>query len=154
MPIVLTVVSEANRGRQIHITVPEFKIGRDPDCHLRPASGDISRLHCAIVRKHGRVFLRDYGSSNGTLLNHRLLVHGELQLEDNDLIEVGPLAFRVSLPADARSETSIHEDENFERAVLDDIEPSLDKTVVISRPEIPENAVQSPDDAGLAISLD
>jgi pSer/pThr/pTyr-binding forkhead associated (FHA) protein len=154
MPVFLTVVSEANRGRQISIAIPEFKIGRDPNCHLRPTSGDISRLHCAIVRKHGRVFLRDYGSSNGTLLNHRLLVHGELQLEDGDLIEVGPLAFRISLPADVRSEANIHEDENFERAVLGDIEPSLDKTVVISRPDLPDMAVQGPDDAGLAISLD
>jgi len=154
MPILLTVISEANRGRQIPITVAEFKIGRDPSCHLRPASNDISRVHCAIVHKHDRVFLRDYGSSNGTVLNRRMLVHGELQLEDGDLIEVGPLAFRVSLPADTRSEATIHEDENFERAVLGDVEPSLDKTLVISRPDFPDASVQSPEDAGLAISLD
>lgn len=94
----LTVVGGANHGRVIPIIVTEFRIGREAMCHLRPASTDISRLHCAFVtHPDGRVFLRDYGSSNGTVINHRYLIGGEYQLYDGDLIEVGPLVFRFHL---------------------------------------------------------
>ncbi len=163
MAVVLRVVSEANHGRQITITIPEFKIGRDPTCHLRPASSDISRVHCAIVQRQGRAFLRDYGSSNGTILNRRKLVKGELELEQDDLIQVGPLAFRVRLQKDiATAETKFdlkadsvaEEAENVHKALLGDEEPTQDKTVIISSADFDIPAIQSPGDAGLAISLD
>lgn len=91
----LLCVGGTNHGKVIPIMVQEFRIGRDAMCHLRPASTDISRLHCAIVsHPDGRLFLRDYASSNGTIINHRYLIGGEYELKDGDYLEVGPLAFR------------------------------------------------------------
>ena len=91
----LLVVGGTNHGKVVPIIVQEFRIGRDAMCHLRPASTDISRLHCAIVtHPDGRVFLRDYGSSNGTIINQRYLIGGEYELKDGDSLEVGPLGFR------------------------------------------------------------
>jgi pSer/pThr/pTyr-binding forkhead associated (FHA) protein len=106
MQVILTVVGGIHNGRQIAITVPVFLIGRDPACHLRPASPEVSRQHCAIVLREQRAFLRDYGSRNGTTVNHRVLMHGELQLEDGDLIEVGPLVFKVALSEAATTEVA------------------------------------------------
>src|SRR5262249_3607442 len=98
MQLSLVVVGGVHHGREIPIPVPEFRIGRDAKCHLRPASDDVSRMHCALIQHpDGRVFLRDYCSSNGTILNRRMLVHGEMQLEDGDTIEVGPLMFRLRI---------------------------------------------------------
>lgn len=98
MQMSLVVVGGTNHGKIVPIIVQEFRIGRDAMCHLRPASTDISRLHCALVtHSDGRVFLRDYASSNGTIINHRFLIGGEFELKDGDLFEVGPLAFRVQL---------------------------------------------------------
>ncbi|HQR42412.1 MAG TPA: FHA domain-containing protein [Gemmatales bacterium] len=94
----LVAIGGTNHGRVVPVIVAEFRIGRDAMCHLRPASTDISRLHCAIVtHPDGRVFLRDYGSNNGTAINHRFLIGGEYQLKDGDVIEVGPLVFRFHL---------------------------------------------------------
>jgi pSer/pThr/pTyr-binding forkhead associated (FHA) protein len=94
----LVAIGGTNHGRVVPIIVPEFRIGRDAMCHLRPASTDISLLHCAIVtHPDGRVFLRDCGSNNGTAINHRFLIGGEYQLKDGDMIEVGPLVFRFHL---------------------------------------------------------
>lgn len=91
----LVVLGGINHGQVIPLLVSEFRIGRDSGCHLRPASTDISRLHCAIItRPDGRVFVRDYGSVNGTIINERYLIGGELQLQDSDVLEVGPLMFR------------------------------------------------------------
>jgi predicted component of type VI protein secretion system len=54
------------------------------------------------------VFLRDDSNGNGVYLNRRLLRGGEMQMEHGDLIEVGPLMFRVTMPGqevpDARIE--------------------------------------------------
>ena len=76
MHVTLTVVGGIHNNRTIPVTVAEFRIGRDPKCHLRPASEDVSRQHCAITLHEGKAFLRDYGSRNGTILNRRLLVQG------------------------------------------------------------------------------
>ncbi len=97
MTVTLTVMGGKHNGRQIPIHVPEFRIGRDQRCHLRPNSPEVSRFHCAILQKPNGVFVKDYGSKNGTLVNHRLLQGGELQLQDGDIVEVGPLAFIVSI---------------------------------------------------------
>lgn len=100
----LVVVGGTNHGKVIPIIVSEFRIGRDAMCHLRPASTDVSRLHCAIVtHPDGRVFLRDYASSNGTVINQRFLIGGEYELRDGDCIEVGPLGFRIFLQTAAVS---------------------------------------------------
>jgi predicted component of type VI protein secretion system len=100
MAVNLIVLSEVQQGRRIPVAVPEFLIGRDPGCHLRPASSDVQCLHCAIVTKRGRVFLRDESRTEGTLLNHRLLLGGEVQLVDGDHIAVGPLLFLITFEPD------------------------------------------------------
>ena len=101
MTVNLIVLSEVHQGRRIPVAVPEFLIGRDPRCHLRAASSDVGGLHCAIVSKRGRVFLRDESRMEGTLLNRRLLLGGEVQLVDGDHIAVGPLLFLVTFEPDA-----------------------------------------------------
>jgi hypothetical protein len=35
-------------GKSIPITLSQFLIGRDPQCHLRPASALVSKRHCAL----------------------------------------------------------------------------------------------------------
>jgi predicted component of type VI protein secretion system len=96
MPVKLTVLKGVHEGRQIPISVAEFAIGRDPTCQLRPASKDVHWQHCTVVTREDGVFLRD-DAGRGTYLNQRMLVGGEMQLADGDLIRVGPLGFRVNL---------------------------------------------------------
>ena len=137
MQVHLSVAGGIHDGRKIPINVPEFLIGRDPKCHLRPASNDVSRLHCAIVIRSGIVFLRDYGSSNGTYLNKRMLVHGELQLENGDLIQVGPLTFQLVITGEPAVKPSADETATIlhDRPMTgdtEDLEPSPGDTVLIS----------------------
>lgn len=95
MPVNLLVLGGVHNGRQIPVKIKEFLIGRDPTCHLRPASKEIQWQHCAIVERDGEVFLRDDSKGTGVYLNRRLLRGGEMQIGHGDLIEVGPLMFRV-----------------------------------------------------------
>jgi predicted component of type VI protein secretion system len=82
------------QGKAIEIKGPEFLVGRDPKCQLRPGSPLISNRHCAIVPGNGQAFVRDFGSTNGTFLNDQP-VQGEAELHHDDRLKIGPLLFRV-----------------------------------------------------------
>src|SRR5262249_39349286 len=77
-----------------------FLIGRDPQCHLRPASPMISKRHCALIQRDGKVFIRDFDSTNGTLVNDQP-IKGEAELQHDDQLKIGPLLFSVRLEASA-----------------------------------------------------
>jgi pSer/pThr/pTyr-binding forkhead associated (FHA) protein len=96
MDMKLIVLGGKNAGKKIRVTGPKFFIGRAEDCQLRPRSDLISRHHCAIMVEEGYVALRDFGSKNGTYVNGKK-VAGEQELKSGDKLEVGQLAFEVSL---------------------------------------------------------
>jgi predicted component of type VI protein secretion system len=91
----LVVLSEGKLlGRTIPITLSQFIIGRDPQCQLRPSSALISKRHCALIIRNGRVFVRDFDSTNGTFVNDQP-VKGELEVKNDDMLKAGPLTFRI-----------------------------------------------------------
>lgn len=94
MKVKLVVATGVHEGREIPIAGPQFVIGRDPQCQLRPSSPAISKRHCAILVKGGKVFLRDFGSTNGTFANGQP-VQGEVEVTGSTPIKVGPLDFRL-----------------------------------------------------------
>jgi pSer/pThr/pTyr-binding forkhead associated (FHA) protein len=85
-------------GKVIPITLSQFLIGRDPQCHLRPASPVISKRHCALLVREDKVFLKDFDSTNGTFLNDRQ-IKGEVELRNGDELKVGAITFTVKLEA-------------------------------------------------------
>jgi predicted component of type VI protein secretion system len=97
MKVSLVVATGSHEGRSIPLTGPQFLIGRDPQCHLRPASQAISKLHCAVLLRDGKVFIKDYGSTNGTLVNDAILQDAEILVEDGATLRVGPLDFRLKI---------------------------------------------------------
>jgi predicted component of type VI protein secretion system len=90
--VVLT--SGKTEGKVIPITLSQFVIGRDPQCHLRPASALISKRHCALLVRDGKIFLRDFDSTNGTFINDEP-VKGEVEVKNDDRLKVGPLLFSI-----------------------------------------------------------
>jgi predicted component of type VI protein secretion system len=102
MKIWLAVADGPHKGKEIAIKLPQFIIGRDPQCQLRPASSMISRRHCAILVRQGRVYLRDFGSTNGTVVNGTR-VEGEIELHDQDRITIDPLAFTFNVKTEPAS---------------------------------------------------
>lgn len=94
-PVRLVIEVGKSKGKAIKITSPSFLIGRDPQCQLRPASSAVSRLHTRIETREGRVYIKDLGTTNGTLLAHRLLRNSEVEAYNGDLLQIGPLVFRV-----------------------------------------------------------
>jgi pSer/pThr/pTyr-binding forkhead associated (FHA) protein len=96
MKVSLVVSQGVHQGKSIPIPVAQFLIGRDEGCQLRPSSPAISKRHCAILTKSGKVFLRDFGSTNGTFVNDQQ-VSGEVEVKNDDKLRVGPLEFVLHL---------------------------------------------------------
>ena len=98
MKISLVVLTAGKMmGKEIHLTAAEFRIGKDPSCQLKPASG-VSDKHCAFLVKQGKLFLVDLGSSEGTFVNDNK-ISAEVELKLKDKVKVGPLLFEVKFEA-------------------------------------------------------
>src|SRR5437867_11833894 len=99
MKLSLVVLNQGkSESQRIPITLPQFIIGRDPQCNLRPASAVISKRHCALLTKGGKVFVRDFDSTNGTFINEKP-IKGEAELKNEDVMKIGLLSFRVVIEA-------------------------------------------------------
>jgi anti-anti-sigma factor len=93
----LIVEGAGSKVQAIVIDRPRFVIGRDPHCQLRPHNPFVSRMHAAIERRDGRVFVRDLETKIGTMLNDRPLGSEEAEAADGDRLRVGPLDFTIRI---------------------------------------------------------
>jgi len=96
MKISLVVLTAGKMmGKEISLTAAEFRIGKDPSCQLKPATG-VSDKHCAFLVKQGKLFLVDLGSAEGTFVNDNK-ISAEVELKPKDKVKVGPLLFEVKI---------------------------------------------------------
>jgi predicted component of type VI protein secretion system len=72
-------------------------VGRHPDCDHHINNPLVSRRHCALSLRDGRVWVEDLGARNGTRLNGEPL-QGARPLSDGDLLDLGHLPFGIRLP--------------------------------------------------------
>lgn len=100
MQMQLKVLSGNHAGKLIAVNHDKFLIGRSDDCHLRPKSDSISRRHCAILHKDGKILLVDLKSRNGTSVNDKPLDPAKAKiLKDGDKIKIGTLEFVAVIEA-------------------------------------------------------
>jgi EAL domain-containing protein (putative c-di-GMP-specific phosphodiesterase class I) len=71
-----------------------YTIGRQQGANLRLSSSEISRRHAEIFRRDSQLWIREFGSTNGTFVN-RKRVAGEQILNSGDIIHFGRLEFRI-----------------------------------------------------------
>src|SRR5437588_2440545 len=99
MRAVLTHLLGSDKGKRERFDKERISIGRAPDNDLHFSDGQrrVSSHHAAILRRGEGFLLQDLGSTNGTRINGRRVITGELN--DDDMIEFGAggplLRFRV-----------------------------------------------------------
>ena len=84
-------------------------IGRGDKATFRIPHGRISRRHCELLEENGIVYVRDLGSTNGTMLKGTMLPsRTKTRVPSGSLLSLGGLIFRVEYqgpaarpPADA-----------------------------------------------------
>jgi len=92
MKIKLVVVEGKTSKSQIAMTLPAT-IGRSRDASLTIAHPMISRRHCELFEQDGYAWVRDFGSTNGTIVEGKAV--SESILAPDSLLRIGPLTFRV-----------------------------------------------------------
>lgn len=98
MKVSLVVASGVHQGKVIPVATQQFLIGRDPQCQLRPASQSISKQHCALMVRNKSVYIKDFGSTNGTFVNDvQIPAEQDTLLQSGDRVRVGPLDFAVQI---------------------------------------------------------
>jgi len=58
------------------------RIGTSADCELRLGDPAVSRIHCEVRHRGGRVLVRDLGSKNGVVLQSVRVSEGEMRVGD------------------------------------------------------------------------
>lgn len=74
-------------------------IGRDAGCDIHIASGHVSRHHCELYMRDGRLFLRDT-SSNGTTVDDRLVRKTSVTIERRTRVLLADEVKMVLTPLD------------------------------------------------------
>ncbi len=98
MQVALKVLAGNHEGKLIQVKDEKFFVGRSDSCQLRPKSESVSRRHCAIVQKDGRVLLLDLKSRNGTFVNDKQVSPEKAKiLKSGDKIRIGQLEFEISI---------------------------------------------------------
>jgi diguanylate cyclase (GGDEF)-like protein len=94
----LTLISGFGAGRVVTLDQKdEYVIGRSRSVDIRIDDTGVSREHCRIMKREGRVFVQDLQSRNGTLLNGTPIVcvpltaGDRLQLGSNAVLQYGVL---------------------------------------------------------------
>lgn len=95
MNVRFVVTKPAAKAKTFPIRLP-IVVGRSEEAKFRIQQDRVSRKHCEFFEQEGRVYLRDLGSTNGTLLDGELVETSvKIPLESGAVVQVGSLAFRV-----------------------------------------------------------
>jgi eukaryotic-like serine/threonine-protein kinase len=92
---VLSVVAGPDAGRVVEWTTKGLVIGRGDKADLTLADPSVSRIHCALEAKNGRITLSDRGSSSGTFVNGSQVT--EVELKSGTNIQIGDSVIRIEI---------------------------------------------------------
>lgn len=104
---VLRAVSGTGFGRNYPLA-GSLTVGRAPECGLRLDESGISRLHARLLPTDGGLQIEDLGSTNGTFVNGKRVLHGEAVVGDE--IAFDTQRFRLAASATGNSILSDNED--------------------------------------------
>ncbi|MCA9142008.1 MAG: EAL domain-containing protein [Planctomycetaceae bacterium] len=100
-----------HNGEQVHIPInaKNFSVGRRPDSSLCLPFRTVSSNHAEFVSDHGKLILRDLGSTNGTYVNGNRL-YGETELNQDDIVQFADVALRLQRQSSAVTSATLQED--------------------------------------------
>jgi pSer/pThr/pTyr-binding forkhead associated (FHA) protein len=95
----LVVVGGDAQQAEIELRLP-LLVGRGRDVELTVPHALVSRRHCEIIERDGRLVVRDLGSLNGTFVNNQRIENEQI-LEPDQLLTLGTVTFRAVYQVDS-----------------------------------------------------
>lgn len=130
----LNVNNGPEAGKKYELTLPEYILGRHPECTIVIDVGAVSRHHCKVYKEAQSYWVEDLKSRNGTFVNEQQIVNKH-RLQDGDQVRVCDVSFTYrgdAKPAGLGSSLFAPKlDESSFRAVLvDDADDSGSSTIM------------------------
>jgi pSer/pThr/pTyr-binding forkhead associated (FHA) protein len=107
-------------------------------CDVFLDRGNVSKLHCLIIKTDGLLLVRDLGSTNGTLVNGQRVSRGALL--PGDELSFASLTFQVQFGADAGDGPLLPAERTEVMPAVPD--PGVGADVIESLPSDPESSDQ------------
>ena len=111
----LIVVGGEVKTQEVKLKLPTV-IGRGKEANLKVPLALVSRKHCEIRERDGRLFIRDLGSLNGTFVNNYKIT-AEQPLLPGELVTVGSITFRADYELSPRQAAEVVSARSSEQAV-------------------------------------
>ena len=112
-----TAKSGKKTSRTYDVDLP-IVIGRGQRASFRIPHGQISRCHCELLESKGSVFVRDLGSTNGTMVKGTMLPSKtKVPVPSGSVIKLGDLAFRVQYAETSHGQGKVVIEDSFEEAI-------------------------------------
>jgi predicted component of type VI protein secretion system len=112
-----TAKSGKKKSRTYDVDLP-IVIGRGQRASFRIPHGQISRCHCELLESKGSVFVRDLGSTNGTMVKGTMLPSKtKVPVPSGSVIKLGELAFRVQYAETSNGQGKVIIEDSFEEAI-------------------------------------
>lgn len=140
----LIVVGGEATDHEIKLDLPAT-IGRGREAGVQVQHSLVSRIHCELFERDGRLFVRDLQSLNGTYVNNFRIVDEEPLLPDQ-LLTLGNITFRAKYqPAEQPAVARPSARNGVHALPVERAASPIARTVAASRPSQPERAVSAAD---------
>jgi hypothetical protein len=110
MKLYLIVAKGKQQGTPIRVDNELFMLGSSGMCQLRSRLVGVGPEHCVITNRDRKVFVRDLGSGETTLVNGEVLPPDTAwPLHAGDMLTMGPLEFMVQFSEAPMSQKDVEE---------------------------------------------
>lgn len=118
--ILKSSATRSKKSRAFEVNLPVI-VGRGEQANFRIPHVRVSRKHCEISEEKGKVFIRDLGSTNGTMLRGTMLPSKKkFRVESGNVLTIGGLVFRVEFKPPAAAGAAVAGAIDFLEAESDD----------------------------------
>src|SRR6202795_3603007 len=101
-----THISSEGKSRNQEIGKTSFVIGRGDSSDVQLQATSVSRSHLNVELKNGEIWIKDLGSSSGTILNGRKLASNTPEIyKSTEVVNLGAaaIAFKFDLVKDEKN---------------------------------------------------
>ncbi|MEM6883502.1 MAG: FHA domain-containing protein [Verrucomicrobiota bacterium] len=99
------VLNTPFKGFSFYLEKRESLVGRLEDCDIILPDASLSSHHCKIVKEDNRIRVIDFGSTNGTRINSRIITEETLQVGDEFQIGAVLITMHVKLKRNLDQQT-------------------------------------------------
>ena len=118
LDVKLVVIGGATENDEIKLELPAV-VGRAHDTTIPLPHRLVSRHHCELFERDGRLIVRDLGSTNGTFVGSERI--SESDLEHGQLLTIGTVTFRAFFSGLSEPVLAHDDDETPSQAAIGDL---------------------------------